>query len=137
VKALTPNEKKLYWTMWAVVALVAAIFFSLRDKPLPKAANDINVVLDAGLRERFSEVYADRGGLDHIDVTFQLNDAFLSTVVRFEKEMNVAYIIKRGELALDRGEFRIVIKPLVKMAIARFPNRKKVTFDTVHLQLPH
>ncbi len=137
MKALTANEKRLYWALWSGVALVAAIWFSVRDKPAPKRVDQLNVVLDAGLSERFDVVDVEKRGAEYLEATFHLKDAFLSTVIRFEKEMTVAYTIQRGALDLDHGEFRIVIKPLVKIAIARFPNRKKVDFDTVHFQLPH
>ncbi len=136
MKSLTTREKRLYWTMWSVVALVAAIYFSLRDKPVPKPAYALNVILDADLQERFAAVDVEKRGLDHVSADFHLKEAFLSTVVRFEKEMTVGYQLQRGSLELDKGEFRIVIQPLVSLAHARFPNRKKVDFDTVHPHLP-
>jgi len=134
---LSDQEKKLYWTIWLVVALVAAVWFSLRTRPVPPLSTTVTVELDAPLSSRFDKVAVERSGVDFFQVNLTLSDSLTASVTRFPKEMTLAYAAKRGPLTLDTGEFSLIIRPKQKEASVRILNRKKVEFDAVTFQLPH
>jgi hypothetical protein len=134
---LSDNEKRLYWTIWLVLALVAAVWLSFRARPTPPLSNTVIVELDEALRSRFQKVEVERSGVDFFQVNLFLSDSLIAAVTRFPKEMTLAYAAKRGPLLLDKGEFSLVLRPKQKEVSVRILNRKKVEFDTVTLQLPH
>ncbi len=134
---LTPAEKKLYLTLWGGVALAIAVGISLREyrsKPLTKP---LSLALEPAIADRFSRVSVAKKGVDFFEFEFELTESFSKSIVRFPKQLALAYVLRRGSFDVDSGELTLDLPPQSAVVTARAANRKKVDFDEVLIRLPH
>ena len=132
---LTPSEKRLYFTLWGVLGLGAAIFFSVRGYRHRTAVPGLTVSLAPELSQKFTHVEASKKGIDFIEFQFELHPEFAKTVGRYPKQLSLLYLLKRGNFEVDSGEIVVVLPPQSQSVAVRAVNRKKLDFNEVHVRL--
>lgn len=133
---LTPEERRLYLTLWGLLALGAAVFFSVRGYRHRSTPPGLAVSIAPELSHKFTEVIASKKGLDFIEFVFSLHPDFVKDVGRYPKQLSLLYALKRGTFEVDTGEVVLILAPRSEAVAARAVNRKKIDFDSVHVRLP-